>query len=282
MVSQPPASSDRFESRVEILGASVAPSLTAYLLGGFVISIEDIPIARIPTGRNGSLLKYLVYHHQRRIARDALMDLFWPQAEPDVARNRLNVAMSSIRHAIRAATGRESIVFEDGRYFIHPELNVWLDVEEVERNLEAVRRLDASGQSASAIQHLEVAANLYQGDFLADDPYEEWTIPIRERLRLAYLDTLFRLGRDYFERGQYAACAGMCQTILERDNCREDVHCLLMRCYAHQNQIYLALRQYHLCTEALHRELDVKPAETTTALYTSLRRRELSTPIDRT
>ena len=77
--------------------------------------------------------------------------------------------------------------------------------------------------------HLESGncRELISGGFHADDLYEEWTIPIRERLRLAYLDTLYRLASDYFSREQYyAACAGMCHAIMERDNCREDVHCL--------------------------------------------------------
>jgi len=70
----------------------------------------------------------------------------------------------------------------------------------------------------------------------------------------------------------------MCQSILARDNCREDVHCLLMHCYARLNQYYLALRQFHLCVEALHTELDVPPAAATVSLYEKLRRRELTEP----
>ena len=67
--------------------------------------------------------------------------------------------------------------------------------------------------------------------------------------------------------------ASVCQNILERDNCREDVHCLLMRCYAHQNQVPLALRQFQIRVQALRQELDVDPATSTVSLYEELRHR---------
>jgi DNA-binding SARP family transcriptional activator len=254
--------------------AGVTHSLTAYLLDGFRLGIEDKPVQTLPGGRSGMLLKYLVFHHQRQMPRELLMDQFWPEAEPEIARNRLNVAMSGLRQALRVATENEIIVFQDGKYGLSPSWEVWVDVDEFERYLEKSRRLEAAGEAEQAIHCLEVAANLYQGDFLQDDPYEEWTVSIRERLRLAYLDALYQLSRHYFQTEQNAACAALCQTILARDACREDVHCLLMRCYARQNQVPLALRQYQACVEALRRELEVEPARATMALYEQLRRRE--------
>jgi DNA-binding SARP family transcriptional activator len=47
-----------------------------------------------------------------------------------------------------------------------------------------------------------------------------------------------------------------------------------MRCYSRQGQHNLALRQYQVCFEALHAQLDVEPEETTTQLAERIRRRE--------
>lgn len=264
---------ERIEQTGAILNGTVG-CLTAHLLGDFRMGIEDAPVLKLPGGRSGTLLKYLVFHHQRRIPREVLMEQFWPEAEPELARNRLNVAMSGLRQALRPVTDIEVVVFEDGKYGLDSIWRLWVDVEEFERHLETARRLEAAGEAEQAIHDLEVAANLYQGDFLQDDPYEEWTVPIRERLRLAYLDALYQLSRHSFQQGQYAACAALCQAILGRDSCREDVHCLLMRCYARQNQVPLALRQYQACAEALRRELEVEPAVSTLELYKKIRLRE--------
>jgi DNA-binding SARP family transcriptional activator len=202
------------------------------------------------------------------------MDLFWPDAAPEAARNNLNVAVHGLRQALKAASERQVVLFQDSAYRLNPELTIWIDVEVFERHVATGRQLEANGQLAAATAEYEVATGLYQGDFLADDPYEEWPVLTRERLRVAYLDTLDRLAQLYFSQGQYAACAALCQRTLSYDNCREDAHCRLMRCYSRQGQQHLALRQYQACVEALHDELDVEPAQTTVDLYERIRRRE--------
>ena len=46
------------------------------------------------------------------------------------------------------------------------------------------------------------------------------------------------------------------------------------RRYGRQGQHYMALRQFHLCAEALERELDVAPAPATVQLHERIRRHE--------
>jgi DNA-binding SARP family transcriptional activator len=120
----------------------------------------------------------------------------------------------------------------------------------------------------------ESAANLYQGDFLADDLYEEWPVLTRERLRMTYLDMLDRLSRIHFNQGQYLACVNLCHIILTCDNCREDAHRRLMRCYSRQGQHQLALSQFQACVETLRAEMDVDPEPVTKQLAERIRRRE--------
>jgi DNA-binding SARP family transcriptional activator len=184
------------------------------------------------------------------------------------------VALHGLRQALKTVTDMSIILFEEGAYCINPELHVWVDVDEFDRHVQAGRRLEAKEQLARAAAEYEAAIELYQGDFLAGDPYEEWPVLPRERLRVAYLDVLDRLSQIYFNRDQYPNCIALCQLALTRDACREDIHCLLMRCYSRQGQRRLVLRQYQACVEALRTELDVAPAPTTTQLYERIRRRE--------
>jgi DNA-binding SARP family transcriptional activator len=249
-------------------------TLTAHLLGTFSISVNDQPVENWPSGRGRAVFKYLLIHHNQPTSRDVLMDVFWQDASPEAARNRLHVALHSIRQRLRAATDMPVVIFEDGAYGLNPDFHLWVDVDEFDRHVEKGRRLETAGQIAKAVAEYEPAISLYQGDLLADDPYEEWPVLARERLRVAYLDTLDRLSHIYFDRGEYAACVTLCQLVLARDNCREDAHCLLMGCYSRQDQHHLALRQYQACVEALRTELDVAPAPTTTQLYERIRRRE--------
>jgi DNA-binding SARP family transcriptional activator len=151
---------------------------------------------------------------------------------------------------------------------------VWLDVEEFEKCVKSGQRLEDRNQLTAAVAEYEAAISVYQGDFLEQNPYEEWTVLERERLRITYLDMLDRLSQIYFSQEHYAACITICQLILMRDNCREDAHSLLMRCYSRQGQDHLALRQYQNCVKALRTELEVDPSPETTKVYNHIRRRE--------
>jgi DNA-binding SARP family transcriptional activator len=233
-----------------------------------------VPVAAWPSRRGRALLLYLLVHRHPWPSREALMEEFWPGAAPEAARNSLNVAVHGLRRALRTATDANLVRFEEGHYRLDPDVRLWLDVEEFERHVDYGREHEKTGEMTAATAEYELAASLYQGDFLAEDPYEEWPVLTRERLRLAYLDTMDRLSHLYFTRAQYAACATLCQRILERDPCREDAHRRLMRCYSRQGQTHLALRQFRACTDSLRDELGVEPAPTTALLHERIRRRE--------
>jgi DNA-binding SARP family transcriptional activator len=253
--------------------ANTVIPVTVQMFGAFSMMIGD-SIVKLPASRGLLVLKYLLLHHKQNTSREVLMDIFWPDAESETARNNLNVAMHSLRKALRTVIFLPVIVFEDGGYGLEPNLQVWIDVEEFERCVKAGQRLETRDQLTAAVTEYEAAISLYQGDFLEQNPYEEWTILDRERLRVAYLDTLDRLSQIYFSQERYAGCITVCQLILTRERCREDAHCLLMRCYSRQSQYHLALRQYQICVEALHVELEVEPGPETTQLYDRIRRRE--------
>jgi len=203
-----------------------------------------------------------------------LMEVFWPDSAPEAARNSLNVAVYGLRRALRAGGDVPVVILGSGTYRLHPHLALWLDVDEFERHVECGRQLEEADELAGAVTEYELATSLYQGDFLADDPYEEWPVLTRERLRLMYLDILERLSRLYFGHGRYASCATLCQRVIERDPCREDAHRWLMLCYSRQGQSHLALRQYRICVEVLRAELGVEPAPATTQLLERIRRHE--------
>jgi DNA-binding SARP family transcriptional activator len=245
--------------------------LSVHLLGQLKVRLDDVAVDHWLTGRGRSLFKYLVTHRDPWPRRELLMDVFWPEAAPSAARNSLNVAMHSLRRAFRDSAGVQPVVLEDGTYRLGPGLRLWLDVDEFELRVAAARRLEAAGDLAAAAADYERALALYQGDFLADDPYEDWPQTTRESLLLAYLDVLDRLSGLYFGQHQYGACVALCRLLVERDRCREDAHRRLMRCFTRQGQPHLALRQFQACADALAHDLGVDPDPATVALAQQIR-----------
>lgn len=250
------------------------PRVSIHLLGGLRIAIGDRPIERCASSRARAVFAYLVTHRDALVSRDQLMDQFWRDALPRDARNSLNVALHSFRRACKQAGDVPIIVYHDGFYSINSDIEVWSDVHEFLNLVERGQQLEVAHRITLAIEAYEQALAIYQGDFLADCPYQDWSMVMREKLRFLHLDMLDRLSVIYLSNGQFGACVTLCQLILARDSCREDAHCRLMIAYARQDQHTLAIRQYQICTEALRKELDVQPNERTSMLCDRIRRHE--------
>jgi DNA-binding SARP family transcriptional activator len=225
-----------------------------------------------PSNKGKAIFKYLVTHRERPVVKEVLMELFWPGAHPDAARNNLNVAIYGLRQALRKSRPSYShVLFQDDCYLLNPDLQIWIDVEEFTERNETAHEMEQRGDQIAAMREYHAAETLYEGEFLEEDRYEDWVLARRQRLEDDYLGLLDQLGRYYLDQEEETACAIVCRKMLAVDPCREEAHRTLMRCYKRQGQPYLALRQYHFCVETLKAELDVPPSQETTALYQQVR-----------
>ncbi len=273
-VRQPGTQPEGMSSGAVVPAPGAGPAITVRLFGPLSVAIDGVLVENWTSIRQRSLFSYLLTHRQPWPPRDVLMDVFWPNSPPVAARNSLNVAMHGLRRTLKAVTDAPVVIYADGGYRLHPDIRLWLDIEEFDRYASAGRRHERNNQSEPAAEAYEFAVTLYRGDFLVGSLYEDWPSAIRDRLRLAYLDVLGHLSGLHFADGRYAACADVCGRIIECDSCREDAHRRLMLCYSRQGQSHLALIQYRACVQALARELGVGPDPATVALYERIRRHE--------
>lgn len=246
-------------------------ALAAHLLGTLRVTVDGIPVDTMSSRRSRNLLAYLLVYRRAPVPRDLLMDAFWPDAPPDAARNSLHVTLSGVRQALRAASARPVIERRFDTYRIGDSVAVWTDVEQFEAACRAGRRADLQGDRAAAVRAYEAACQLYDGDFLADEPYAEWAAARRESLRLECVSALTRLVEIYMDRGDYGPAALLSRRILAMDPCNEPVHRRLMTCYAEAGLRHLALAQYHRLATALRDAFQVRPSTESWALYQSLR-----------
>ena len=112
-----------------------------------------------------------------------------------------------------------------------------------------------------------MAEGLYQGTFLEEDLYEEWTNPQRDYLHNLYLEITDRLSEHFLNLHNNVATIALCQKALGHDPCFEAAHRRLMQCYLAQGQRYLAMRQYQTCVQVMKDELNLNPSEETETLF---------------
>ncbi|MCA9875146.1 MAG: winged helix-turn-helix domain-containing protein, partial [Anaerolineales bacterium] len=222
------------------------PCLTVYTLGAFRVYQDDQLIDDITSSKSWSIFKYLLVNRTKPVAKEVLMDMFWPEAAPDAARNNLNVAIYHLRKTLRDGYHDFShILYQDDHYALNSEMVVWVDADDFAEKYRQAQSCEGDGRYQQAIQLYHAAELVYQGEFLAEDRYEDWPIFLRQRYQSLYLQVLQRLGAHYYAVEEYNLCIRFCRLILIVDPCDEEAHQQIMRCYYYLGQHYLALRQYH-------------------------------------
>lgn len=111
--------------------------------------------------------------------------------------------------------------------------------------------------------------DLYAGELLPEDRYEEWTESRRQELRRTFLSLLVELAGLYEERGgeeELELAVQALQRALAEEPTNEEAHVGLMRLYASSGRAGEALRQYVRLSEALSTELGAEPSASTRAL----------------
>ena len=113
------------------------------------------------------------------------MAQFWPDSTADSARNSLNVAIFSLRKALRVGfdDNFSHIIFRNNAYSLNSEMVVWVDVEAFEAQLQDGGRLENEGDWETAVSIYQAAESLYQGSFLAEERYETWVAQYRTSAR---------------------------------------------------------------------------------------------------
>ena len=248
------------------------PLLAAHFLGTFRVTVDGILVDTSSRRRTRQVLAYLLAHRRTPIPRDVLTEVFWPAAAVAAARNSLHVALSSIRQALRAASPEAAIERRFDTYRIADSVTVWTDVEQFERYRVAGALAERRGDHLAALRSQEAACQIYEGDFLADEPYLDWAAPVRDALRLDAVEIQGRLVERYLEQGAYGPAAVLARRILAIDPCNEPVNRWLMASYAAAGHRHLALSQYHRLVELLWTTLRVTPSAETTALFDEVRR----------
>jgi len=256
-------------------GAVTAPHhLEVHFFGRFEILYRGRVLSLGHHGKALAILRHLVANVPRPVSQDYLMGWLWPESDLKKARWSLNSAVCALRKVLSGAetliVSPIRVVLEGGYYRLSTNVRVSSDRDAFDTLYASGQQFERDGQLREANAEYEKAIELYRGDFLVEDLYEEWTAIERERLVTAYTDMLKRLAVYYMRNGRCHESIRACYRILEKDRCDEDTHRLLMECFVRLGQRARALRQYRLCEQALGNEYDATPSPETRAFYTSL------------
>lgn len=261
------------EHQRELLG-STFDGLVVRCFGRFEVGCGERVIHNWRRDKAKMLFKLLIAHGGS-MQRDMLLDLLWPELQPEAAVRNLRVTLHALRRALECVNTSTPCVLTRGEGVeLNEQVPMWIDVHEFCALYELAESLMRRGQLDDALRLYQQIEHLYRDDYLLDDLYDEWTVVPRERFKDQYLLVVTRLADAALEQRDYDACVEYCQKILARDAFREDAYTRLMRCHALMGRPARALRWFELCRVMLQRELNVEPEEETRQLAEIIRRGE--------
>jgi predicted ATPase/DNA-binding SARP family transcriptional activator/DNA-binding CsgD family transcriptional regulator len=237
------------------------------LLGGFEVSVGSRTIEegawRLRKAAN--LVKILALAGGNRLHREQVMYTLWPELGIRAASNNLRQTLHTARRTLDLSMGSLYLASRDESLVLCPESSLWVDVDAFE---EAARSARRSREPAV----YRAALDLYTGELLPRDRYEEWVEEPRLRLQERYLSLLLGLANLHEELADYECAIEALGRVVSEEPTREEAHAGLMRLYALVGNNKEALAQYGRLEETLSRTLGTEPAVSSRAL-----REEIST-----
>jgi DNA-binding SARP family transcriptional activator len=230
------------------------PQLRIHTLGRTRVESEEATIGgRWLEHRTGHLLKYLVVERHRAVHADEIVERLWPDSGVR--------GLQSVRYFIyrlreqlepeRAPRSESSFIgYSEGAYYVD-RARVHIDADEFEAAVKAGRNAREAGDLPAARVQLERATELYAGDFLADEPYAEWALTERTRLRLLAADALEALATMSEGEGDLEAAADCLVRLCELDPFDVDIHRRYIALCLHRGRRTEALRRYAALRERL-------------------------------
>ena len=253
----PPQRAGRAEEGPPDARVGRSETVRVWLLGGFRVSVGNhiVQEGAWRLRKAAALVKLLVLTPGHHLHRERAMDLLWPDHGRRAAANNLSQALHAARRALGpddAQAASSCLASQGEQLVLCPGGELWLDVEAFEEAAATARR---SREPAA----YRAALNVYAGELLPRDPYEEWAEVLRESLRQLFLALLVELASLYEERGEYGPGIEALRRAVVEEPTREEAHIGLMRLYALGGGQAEALAQYARIEESLSRELGAEP-----------------------
>jgi predicted ATPase/DNA-binding SARP family transcriptional activator len=247
---------------------STAAQLVVRLLGNFRVAVGDRPLPDSAWRRKraADIVKLLALEPTHRLHREQIVEALWPDLDPDAAANNLRVALHRARQRLEEAGGPPgAFLSRDGDSLVLASPDAAnVDVDAFEQAVAAAWR--STDPAAS-----ELAVDLYGGELLPENRYEEWCESRRAALRAAYLTLLARTSQLYEQRGELGRAIATLERATTAEPLAEELHVELVRLLALTGQRRRAMEQVVQLVRTLKRELGAEPQPATRELALAIR-----------
>ena len=235
-------------------------------LGAFAVwrNGEKVPTKDWGRDKTIQLIQYLIsYRHKRAMHKEQIMDHLWD----DWNDRDFKVALHGVNKVLEPDRPSRTEAIYVERQGVTYQLNlerVWIDVQAIEDYIKLGN--EALGDSPDLAQQCYKAAiELYQGNYLPNRVYEDWTTEEREKIRILILGALVNQA-ELLVASNPMESIRLTQEAISIDKTWEDAYRIQMAAYIAKGNRPQALRTYQKCVDVLEEEYGIKPLPATQSL----------------
>ncbi|MGH3147988.1 MAG: ATP-binding protein, partial [Rubrobacter sp.] len=239
-------------------------NLKIKLFGEFGVRRGENPVEEWGGQKPRSLLKLLLTRPGRAFSKDEIVDALWPGVSLQDADRRLRITVSLLRRALEPDLERGSasryVLSRRPGYSFNEQADCEVDAWKFQEYRQRAEAAQEAGELDDAIREYREALDLARGEFLAEEPYEDWALAAREEWGERRLAALSNLAECLALKGRYTEAIETCERALALDGYREELHRRLMLYHYCAGEQGLALRAYRDYAKTLSEELGAAPS----------------------
>ncbi len=243
-------------------------------LGGFQLWVENQPINSKEWRRDIALQLFqflITARHRRGLHKETIMDRVWEKADTKTGEQNFKAALHGINKVLepnRQSRTESKYIIRQGQTY---QLNLaafWIDIDAIEELIAYGNNL-LNKEPKMALQAYRQAIELYQGIYLPNRVYQDWSCEQRERIQMLVLGTIILLSERLVNENPLESIR-LTEQALIIDSAWEDAYKIQMQAYLKKGNRPMAIKAYQRCVEVLDKEFGLEPLPDTKKLYQSI------------
>ncbi|MEA4815467.1 MAG: response regulator [Lachnospiraceae bacterium] len=268
-----PLDSEEFTEQVDLLSRRYRQRpekgsknlLYVKCFGRFSVYTEDenASVIRWKTTKAEELFALLIHYQGKVKPKEYLIDILWPELEPERSANLFRVTCTYLRSALAEKGFSDILVREFDGY----KINIKLIDCDLFRFMPEVRSI-----SSLETTRLNELSNLYSGEYLEGKPYD-WAVGRRIQLEGSFKKIQHCLSDVYCTHGFMDKALDVLEKVLMYDPCDEETVMRIVNIKLQKGDHSSAIKTYREFEKILMEELGIAPSEQFPAEVTDQKKR---------
>ena len=241
--------------------------LEVYALGSFYIKLGDQKIREKhwKSQKTLKLFKLLLINYEREINTEQIVEKLWPTTSFSKGIKRVYDTIYQLRKILDQGQTESYILKAPQGYSLNDKQDYWFDWAELTSIYKKYKNFAFKSNLSTtklykAVAELEIAIDLYQGDFMENDRYEEWIELPRIHYREVMLNIIMLLANLFYALNNNDKALHYLEAGIEQEPYREDFYFLAMEILRQEKQCWKIAFLYKKCKQAMERELGIAPS----------------------